>query len=123
MDIKYSLVVPVSKVNDFILQHIEKFHSLAREDIELIILPNQSTENLTEHKRIRQIPTGLVSPARKRDIGASHSVGTFLVFLDDDSFVSEEYFSHLDSFYREQDEVAVGGPAVTPGGSSNFKLA
>lgn len=123
MEIKYSVIVPVSTINEYIFQHVKNFSTFSRDDIELIILPNDSSRSITANQRVRLISTGVISPARKRDFGVYHARGSYLVFLDDDSFVAEEYFSELDSFYSRHNNSAVGGPAVTPPESSVLQLA
>jgi GT2 family glycosyltransferase len=99
------------------------FLSYDRQDIEILVLPNKVGDGLPANPRIREIATGAVSPAKKRDIGALQARGTFLVFLDDDSYVFENYFHELDKFYAKHNQCAVGGPGITPLESSSFQLA
>lgn len=112
-EIRYSIIVPVKEINEYIEEHVARFKSLDRTDVELIILPNSQTK-LSEFKNVRFHSTGRVSPAIKRDVGAEISRGEFLVFLDDDAFFNESYFPILDSFYKDHPQSAVGGPGITP---------
>ena len=116
--IRYSIVVPVKHVNEYIEEHVRRFNLFTRQDIEIIILPNELSKVPEESNRVRFLLTGKVSPAIKRDIGAKVSNGEYLVFLDDDAFVEESYFSILDSFYMVYPQSATGGPGVTPKNSS-----
>jgi GT2 family glycosyltransferase len=111
--IRYSIIVPVKEINEYIEEHIARFKSLARRDVELIILPNSQTK-LPGFKNVSFHSTGRVSPAIKRDVGAEISRGEFLVFLDDDAFFDDSYFSILDSFYKDHPQSAIGGPGITP---------
>ena len=86
-----------------------------RPDAEMIILPNDNKADVSFKKdKVNIVPTGKISPGLKRDIGASVSLGDILVFMDDDSYVSKEYFSVLDKRDILGVKQAVGGPGVTP---------
>ena len=91
--IKYSVIIPVREINDYVIQNIEKIRNENRDDVEIIVLPNKI--NLFLRDAIT-IATGKVSPGEKRDLGALHAKGVWLLFLDDDSFPSEGYFLALD---------------------------
>jgi GT2 family glycosyltransferase len=112
--IKYSIIVPVKNINDYIGNHVHSFEHFKRKDLELIVLPDESLFHSENSERIRYVLTGSVSPAVKRDIGVNCSSGKYIVFLDDDAYVEEQYFSTLDTFYQQHTECAVGGPASTP---------
>ena len=112
--IKYSIIVPVKNVNDYIVKHVYSFQHFERKDLELIVLPDENHLPPENAECIRFVLTGNVSPAVKRDIGVNCSSGKYIVFLDDDAYVEEHYFSILDAFYQEHLDCAVGGPASTP---------
>lgn len=119
---KYSVIVPVKDVNDDVLVGVKHFLDIHRDDVEMIILPNENLSGLVfEAKNISVVNTGKVYPGIKRDKGAALSSGEILVFMDDDSFVSADYFSRLDKYAFEHPNVAVGGPAIDPPEASFFQ--
>lgn len=125
---KFSIIIPVAKLNFYLKESIPKILELdfPKEEYEILILPNRIPKNLPEyakHRQITLIKTGKVSPAVKRDIGASKAKGHFLCFLDDDAYpqsdwlnVARETFAHLGENYA-----AINGPAVTPQGATKFE--
>ena len=63
---------------------------------------------------IRIIPTGPVSPAKKRDIALSHAKGEILAFIDDDVYPKNDWLKNAINNFSDPLVAAVGGPAVTP---------
>jgi GT2 family glycosyltransferase len=64
--------------------------------------------------RIRLIPTGPVTPPRKRDIGIKEAKGEIIAFLDDDAYPEKTWLKHAVENFKDESVAAVGGPAVTP---------
>lgn len=64
------------------------------------------------------IPTS--TPAAARNYAALKAKGNYLFFLDDDCYLPEDYFSHVD-FTENWD--ALGGPDRTPPDASKFQEA
>ena len=144
--IKFSIIIPVKSINDYIRETIPHIQKLSYKNWELIILPNDKVNysdiNQWKDSRIKFIHSGPVGPATKRDLGAKKAKGDFLVFLDDDSYpetdilnIAESYFdknfyysknikhskniNHKKNIKIEDELVALGGPALTPP-SDNF---
>ncbi len=93
-------------------------------DYEILILPdsNLSQEDILSHPKIRIIPTGNVTPPKKRDIGTKEAEGEILAFLDDDAYPTKEWLKEAILIFRESDSIGcVCGPAVTPEGDSIFQ--
>ena len=63
--------------------------------------------------------SGRVGPAEKRDLAARNAAGTYLVFLDDDSYPESNLLSLALTKFTSG-SVAIGGPAMTPA-SDSFK--
>lgn len=115
---KFSIIIPVKKINNYLIENISYIFSIKSHDWELIILPNEYEENQWGEK-VRIIATGKVGPADKRDIGANYARGDILVFFDDDSYPSSNILSEANKIFEDNTIVAVGGPAITPR-SDNF---
>ena len=90
-------------------------------DYEIIILPDSdiSQEDILSHSKIKVIPTGDVTPPKKRDVGASYAKGEILAFLDDDAYPDKNWLKEAITIFKESDDIGcVCGPAVTPDSDS-----
>ena len=110
---KFSIIIPVKAVNDYLIENISYIFSINSHDWELIILPNADEENKWGEK-VRVIATGQVGPADKRDLGAKFARGEILVFFDDDSYPARNTLSEASAIFEDQTIAAIGGPAITP---------
>lgn len=110
-NIKYTVIIPVKEINDYVIQNIKKIKNENRDDVEIIVLPNKI--NLLLRDAII-FETGKISPGEKRDLGAAHAKGEWLLFLDDDSYPNEGYFLALDRIVATVNLSAYGGPGITP---------
>ena len=112
--IKFSIIIPVKAVNDYVRETVPYIQALNRNDWELIILPNELEPDEWGDDRIQIISSGKVGPAAKRDMGANIAQGEILVFLDDDSYPNSNFLSIALPYFENNDVVAIGGPAITP---------
>ncbi len=113
-DIKYTIIIPVKAINDYMRETIPHIRDFQRDDWELIILPNGPDTDEWHDPRISIIPSGRVGPAEKRNIGAQYANGDILVFLDDDSYPESDLLDIAEQYFADENVVALGGPAVTP---------
>jgi GT2 family glycosyltransferase len=112
--VKYSIVIPVKSLNDYVRETVSKILEFERDDWELIILPNEVEGSEWDDQRIRVVPSGKVGPANKRDLGARLALGSILVFLDDDSYPRQDFLEVADAHFNDLNVIALGGPAITP---------
>jgi GT2 family glycosyltransferase len=112
--LKYTFIVPVKEINEYIYELLEKIKSLKYEKWDMIILPDYINIVYNLDKKIKLIDTGAVGPAEKRDIGAKYANCDVLVFIDDDSYPKVNYLETLNEIYQNDKIIAVGGPAITP---------
>ena len=115
--IKYSFIIPVKEVNDYIRESVPKILEIAREDYEIIIYPDHGYETAETWPKTRQIASGR-GPAVKRNLAVRDALGYFLVFIDDDSYPRKDILDILDVDFSDESIAAVGGPAITPGSDS-----
>lgn len=55
------------------------------------------------------------NPSRNRNKSIEKAKGDFIVFLDDDAFINEDYLNKIDEFLEKHPEIdVVGGPQLTP---------
>lgn len=110
--IKYSFVIPVKGINEYIRESVPKILTIQRDDFEVIIYPDESTDEAWP--KTRQIATGHVGPAQKRDLAVRDAKGEILIFIDDDAYPQSNILDILDKEFRNETVGAVGGPAITP---------
>jgi GT2 family glycosyltransferase len=119
---KFSIVIPVKEVNDYVRETVPYIQSLDLNDWELIIVPNNADQNEWEDdKRVSLIPSGRVGPAGKRDQAAQIAKGEILVFLDDDSYPQSDLLSIATKYFDDDLVSAIGGPAITPESDSYWQ--
>jgi len=110
--IKYSFIIPVKAINDYIRESIPKILEIKREDYEIIIYPDEITADTWPYTK--QIATGHVGPAIKRSRAINEASGDILVFIDDDAYPTANFLDVLDLDFQDEKIKAVGGPALTP---------
>lgn len=109
---KVSVVIAVKKLNDYLKQCIDTCLKIDYPDYEILVFPDKKI-NL-ENDKIEVIPTGRVSPGKKRNIALSYAKGEIMAFLDDDAFPREDWLKNATKYFNDLEIAAVGGPAVTP---------
>jgi cellulose synthase/poly-beta-1,6-N-acetylglucosamine synthase-like glycosyltransferase len=115
-NIKFSILIPICNINQYILKNIKHIKLLNNKKWELIILTdyNEKNSHIIKNNKIKIIPTGKISPGKKRDIGAKFAKGDILVFLDDDSFPRKNLLDLAEKEFNNPTILAVGGPGITP---------
>ncbi|MFC1674272.1 glycosyltransferase [Candidatus Omnitrophota bacterium] len=88
-------------------------------DFEIIVLPDKEAATVRGQSPsgtvpLRIIATGVVSPAKKRDIAMEHAKGEILAFIDDDAYPKADWLKEAMKNFSDPRVAAVGGPAVTP---------
>lgn len=118
----FSIIIPVKAINDYIHESVPISLGLNYKDFEIIILPNdEPTGLLPEYlcdPRVRIVPSGKVSPAVKRDLGAELARFDYLAFMDDDAYPTADWLKVAERLFKETGAAALGGPGLTPGDSS-----
>lgn len=115
MNPRFSIIIPVKAINDYVRETVPHIRRLANPNWELFILPNEDCPNeWAGEERIRIIPSGRVGPADKRDMGAKLASGDILVFLDDDSYPEPNLLDVAVKHFADLEVIAIGGPGITP---------
>lgn len=116
-EVKFSIIIPVSDINDYILETCQKLKNLKNRNFEIIIFPDEIRENNEETEiklGARIISTGKVSPAIKRDLALKYANGEYLALLDDDAYPNEDWLDIAKKHLQDEEVGAVGGPQLTP---------
>ena len=109
---KYSFIIPVKEINEYIRESIPAILMLARDDFEILIYPDEISKNVWP--KTRQIASGPVGPASKRNLAIRDAQGEILVFIDDDAYPKNNFLEILGKNFENKKIIAVGGPAMTP---------
>lgn len=113
--IKYSFIIPVKEINDYIFETVAQIQAIQRNDWELLVIPDMASIIKWNEERIQLYPSGAKKgPAFKRDYGAKIAKGEILVFLDDDSYPKKNILEVADIYFKNTNIIALGGPGITP---------
>lgn len=111
---KYSIIVPVYNAEKYIKQCVDSILSQKINDFELILSDDRSTDNSLEicrayaekHPNVKVISaTRNGGVSRARNAGIDISEGKYLLFVDSDDFVSEDYLEVIDK--NESDDIGL----------------
>jgi cellulose synthase/poly-beta-1,6-N-acetylglucosamine synthase-like glycosyltransferase len=105
-----SIIIPLRSDTGYLLSCLQACAQAS--DSEIIVLPDQPLAHLPSS--VRQLPTGPLSPAKKRNAGAAAAEGDYLAFIDDDTRPHPQWLAAALPHFVDPTVAAVGGPAVTP---------
>lgn len=107
-----SVVVACKSIDPYVKECIFESLQLDYPSFELIVLPDQA-ENLNID-RVKEIPTGHISPSDKRNLGVESAKGELIAFIDGDAYPAREWLRNGVKYFDDEDVAAVGGPGLTP---------
>ena len=107
-----SIIIPLSVMNDYLLETLDHIFKMDFKNFEVIVLPDDKLE--LDYPNTTIISTGKISPAKKRDIGAQYSKGNILAFIDDDAYPDSKWLTNAVPYFNDENIGAIGGPAITP---------
>lgn len=110
--LKLSFIIPVKEINNYIRESVPKILEIKRDDYEVIIYPDEITAEIWP--KTRQIATGHIGPAEKRNKAIQDALGEVLIFIDDDAYPNPDFLDKLEEDFKDNNIIAVGGPAITP---------
>lgn len=123
---KFSIIIPVKYINDYICEAVEHHLRLDYSDFEVLIFPDEIRNEDRRHEwfgnpKIRVIASGSTGPAEKRDMALEHAAGDIFAFIDDDAYPRSDWLKNAALILEDPDVGAVGGPAVTAPGDDIWK--
>lgn len=117
ISVKFSIIIPVQKINDYIFETCGKLKNLKTKNFEILIFPDEIENNNGETEATlgaKIIPTGKVSPAIKRDLALKYAQGKYIAFIDDDAYPDENWLGVAEKYLQDDAVSAIGGPQLTP---------
>jgi cellulose synthase/poly-beta-1,6-N-acetylglucosamine synthase-like glycosyltransferase len=120
---KISIIIPVKEVNDYIREAIPHHMELDYPDYEVLIFPDEPTDEQFPYSNVYIIPSGKVGPADKRDMAMQYAKGEIFAFIDDDAWPRKDWLKNAMEELKNTEVGAVGGPAVTAPNDSLIQMA
>ncbi len=111
-EIIFSVIIPTVKNNIYLEECLNKLNNLTDINFEVIVV---SEENITfktnTNYQYINITNSEKNPGLKRDIGCSHSKGSYLAFIDDDAYPNKHWLKNALKLIENGHEI-IGGPAL-----------
>lgn len=106
----FSIIIPVRKENDYLLETRQKLSQQTYKNFELIVVTDKLSNN--------------PNPCIKRNLGVNLAKGKYLCFLDDDSYPDKNWLKNI----KKQIDInpnfaAFCGPALTPSSDNIWQQA
>jgi cellulose synthase/poly-beta-1,6-N-acetylglucosamine synthase-like glycosyltransferase len=119
---KFSIIIPVQEINDYILETCQNLKNLNGDCFEVFIFPDEieesKKEELEKKLKAKIFATGNIGPAGKRDMALKYAQGEFLAFLDDDAYPKADWLGVAEKYLENLEVAAIGGPQLTPNSDS-----
>ena len=104
MECKYSLIIPVYQVREYIEQCLDSIFCQIPQDVQVILVDDGSTDGSGEicdeyakrYPQIEVIHQENKGVAAARNAGLSAAKGEYLLWVDPDDWVAEDWFSQID---------------------------
>lgn len=120
---RFSIVIPLHRATPESRRCLTACLELDHADFEVVVVTDRPVD-LPEDRRLRTVLTGAAgntSPAEKRDVAFPHATGDAIAYLDDDAYPRADWLSVAEREFRREGTHAIGGPGLTPPGSSLSK--
>ena len=120
----FSVIIPIKEPNRNLFQNIKSINLSQKNlnfNIEIIVVTNNFYSKGKNYLNTRFLKSGRVGPGIKRDIAAKIAKGKYLVFFDDDSYPSNNYFKILNKQIIKSKQLVFAGPGLSPKNSNFFQ--
>jgi GT2 family glycosyltransferase len=113
-NLSVSIIIPVKELNQNLKECIDYCLKLDYSNFDIIILPDEDNKNYKFNPpKIKIIPTGNLTPPRKRDFALDKTQADILAFIDDDAYPVKDWLKNALKYFADKDIAAVCGPALT----------
>jgi cellulose synthase/poly-beta-1,6-N-acetylglucosamine synthase-like glycosyltransferase len=97
----FSIIIPVRQSNPYLEETLIHLKKQTLKNFEVLVITDEIS--------------GSANPSQKRNLGVLKAKGEYLVFFDDDSYPSKNYFKNLTKLSQKHPEIAAFcGPCLTP---------
>ncbi|HOR02185.1 MAG TPA: hypothetical protein PKZ92_02910 [Candidatus Woesebacteria bacterium] len=97
----FSIIIPVRQTNPYLQETLSKLKTQSLHNFEILVIDDRLS--------------GTANPSQKRNLGAAKARGQYLVFFDDDSFPTANYFKNATKLVKKYSNYAAFcGPCLTP---------
>ena len=110
--IKFSVVIPLRKINNFVRESIPYILKQNYKNFEIIIV--SEADEKEKFPKTKIIKVGQISPAEKRNTGVRKSKGEIIAFIDDDAYPDEKWLENAIIYFKNKDIGGVAGPGLKP---------
>lgn len=110
---RISILIACPAETPYLRQALDGIARQSYRSYEVILLPDAPTGRAWPDP-VREIPTGRVRPAEKRNIGIREARGDIIAFLDDDACPVPDWLERAAGYFSIPGVVGVGGPGITP---------
>ena len=105
---KYSIVIPVYNVEDYIKRTLDSVFNQTEKDFEVIVVDDDCTDNSMEIVKdydVKIVKTKHVSVSEARNIGVKHTKGDYLIFLDSDDYWDKNVLKEVSKSLKNDPDV------------------
>ncbi len=118
-----SIIIPTLNEEKYLPLCLNSISSIdyARDLIEIIVVDNGSTDqtqSIAHSYGAKVFCDDSKNVSGLRNLGASHSTGTILAFVDADCIVSKDWLSNSQMYFDKNDIAAWGSPPLVPNDST-----
>ncbi len=109
--IKYTIIMPVYNAENFLSKNLSFFKNIKRNDVELLIINDGSTDNSLEIIKSYSIKNCTIidqenhGVSYSRNIGIKKAKGKYISFLDCDDFLNDNIFETVDKYINDNYDV------------------
>jgi cellulose synthase/poly-beta-1,6-N-acetylglucosamine synthase-like glycosyltransferase len=118
-----SIIIPCKEIDYYTIECINHCKKLDYDNYEIIVLPDNYNTSNQNIEGVIIIPTGNVTPGKKRNIGIKHAKGEICAFIDSDARPEKNWLKNALLYLTDPEVAAVGGPGLTPPEDSPMQKA
>lgn len=117
MSVKYSLIIPTFKRADEVQECLESLTKQTFKDFEVILAdgtPEKSLEDVAvpfkQSLNLQFLYEEYIGVSEARNMGYEHANGEYIIFLDSDCIIPQQYLQKVDDFLQKTPLDLFGGP-------------
>ena len=120
---RVSIIIACREVDRYTRECVERCRQQVEIPAEIIVLPDQATDEARFEGEVKIVATGKVKPAAKRNQGVKLAHGSIIAFIDSDAVPAEGWLVNSCRYLEDPNAGCVGGPNVNPPDDSYLQKA